>query len=903
MWRLMPAMKHSILPRPTVGVLISSMAEKVQTYMWHGMVDAAEAEDVNLICVAGRSLQAPFADEKIHNKLYDLAQLKELDGMLLVSGCIANFISIEEYTGFLERFEAIPKVSLHLALQGIPSVSADNSSGLREAIIHLYRKHGARRIAMIKGPEEHQEAIERFRTYRRTLEELGLLYDPNLVVSGNFSNLSVPSAISELLDQRKAEFDALCVANDEMAGAAVELLQQRGFRVPEDVCVIGFDDSDVAISSAPPLTTVHQPLYELGYQGMEILAAKLKGESVPEHTVLPTRLVVRRSCGCYSQAIQEVKPLFPVSQSVEAKGSFHDDVLPKLIEKTKTGELMLEEEKVVFLAQSLYNDVLSQKESFIKELSLTVCHRECFGIWNTLLSELRFLLAPILETEQILFMECLIQKARILLGEEVKEAELRRRILIEKQSNLLSENNHGLMKVFDFDKLREVLNSTLRMLSIPYCYIVLLGRSDEEESRLIVACGTDFEFRKELRFPSNQWIPEELAPVGWRFAHIVKALHYQDEMLGYVIFGLGPREGTVYEALAGQISTAVMSILLSEARDLSQTALSESQRTLSTLMSNLPGMAYRCLNDPDWTMLFVSEGCQLLTGYSSRVLLEEKPAYVELILPEDRELTATVIREALTVNKPFQINYRIITAQGETRWVWEQGRAVFDDEGNVEALEGLIIDISEQRRVEEELTASMERLRQSLESTLTAMALTVEIRDPYTAGHQRRVTQLAQALAVEMGLPETQSYHLRLAAGVHDLGKIRIPAEILSKPGKMTPIEYRLIQTHPEVGYDILRTMAFPWPIERIVLQHHERMDGSGYPYGLKGDEILLEARILAVADVVEAMSSHRPYRPALGVDRALLEINDHKGQLYDEKVVEACLAVFKKGFAFAADA
>jgi len=189
----------------------------------------------------------------------------------------------------------------------------------------------------------------------------------------------------------------------------------------------------------------------------------------------------------------------------------------------------------------------------------------------------------------------------------------------------------------------------------------------------------------------------------------------------------------------------------------------------------------------------------------------------------------------------------------------------------------------------------LERLQNNLEDTVRAIATIVEMRDPYTAGHQVRVADLAMSIARQMGLPEEQVHGIHLAGVVHDLGKIQIPAEILSKPGKITDIEYSLIKIHPQAGYDILKGIDFPWPIAQMVLQHHEQLDGSGYPQGLKGDAIMIEARILSVADVVEAMSSHRPYRPGLGVEVALVEITKQRGSYYDPQVVDACLALFRE--------
>ena len=192
----------------------------------------------------------------------------------------------------------------------------------------------------------------------------------------------------------------------------------------------------------------------------------------------------------------------------------------------------------------------------------------------------------------------------------------------------------------------------------------------------------------------------------------------------------------------------------------------------------------------------------------------------------------------------------------------------------------------------------LEQLRESLEATIGAVAATVEMRDPYTAGHERRVAQLASAIAREMGLPQDRIDGIHFGALIHDLGKIKIPAELLSKPTALTKAEFELVKEHAQAGYDILQGIKFPWPVAEMARQHHERLDGSGYPRGLKGDEILLESKILMVADTVEAMSSHRPYRPALGVERALAEITAHRGSWYEPDAVDACLRLFKdKGF------
>jgi HD-GYP domain-containing protein (c-di-GMP phosphodiesterase class II) len=206
--------------------------------------------------------------------------------------------------------------------------------------------------------------------------------------------------------------------------------------------------------------------------------------------------------------------------------------------------------------------------------------------------------------------------------------------------------------------------------------------------------------------------------------------------------------------------------------------------------------------------------------------------------------------------------------------------------------------LSERDQLQRDQLLGVQRLKSALIGTIGAVARTVEKRDPYTAGHQQRVAELSVAIARELNLSEDSLEGLRLGATIHDIGKISVPAEILNRPGKISALEFELIKTHPQVGYDIVKDVEFPWPVTGMILQHHERLDGSGYPRGLKSEQIILEARIIAVADVVEAMSSHRPYRPGLGIETALTEIERGRGTQYDPDVTATCLRLFReKGY------
>ena len=237
---------------------------------------------------------------------------------------------------------------------------------------------------------------------------------------------------------------------------------------------------------------------------------------------------------------------------------------------------------------------------------------------------------------------------------------------------------------------------------------------------------------------------------------------------------------------------------------------------------------------------------------------------------------------------------------GEERLFSFSGAPNFDLEGNVIGVVGTLKDITDLKRSEAELQVSFNKLKSAMNSTIEAISLIVESRDPYTAGHQKRVASLAVTIAELMNLPEDQVEKIHMGSLIHDIGKIHIPAEILTKPGRLSKIEYEMMKSHPEIGFKILKSVDFIPPIAQMVYQHHERMDGSGYPLGIHGEEILLEARIIAVADTVEAMASHRPYRPAIGLEKALATIRENRGNLYDPHVVDSCLVLFdEKGFKF----
>ncbi len=319
--------------------------------------------------------------------------------------------------------------------------------------------------------------------------------------------------------------------------------------------------------------------------------------------------------------------------------------------------------------------------------------------------------------------------------------------------------------------------------------------------------------------------------------------------------------------------------------------LMEREKIYRGLFENVPVGLYR--STPQGKILEANPAFLRILGFQSLEELNQRVATNLFAEPGERERW----QRELEAQGVLEAEYRLRRKDGNIIWVRDWAR-VTEREGE-KFYEGAIQDITVIKRSQEALQRYIMELRKLFNETVAALGAMVEMRDPYTAGHQLRVAELAVAIAREMGLPQERVDLVRVAALLHDIGKLAIPAEILVKPGRLLPEEMELVKLHSTISYQILNKIEFPWPVAEVVYQHHERLDGSGYPRGLKGPGIMREAKILAVADVVEAMSSHRPYRPSYGVARALEEINSGRGKYYDSQVVEAALAVFKRGFRF----
>ncbi len=324
-------------------------------------------------------------------------------------------------------------------------------------------------------------------------------------------------------------------------------------------------------------------------------------------------------------------------------------------------------------------------------------------------------------------------------------------------------------------------------------------------------------------------------------------------------------------------------------RKIAEEELRQAEERYRSIYENAQEGMYRANADEKFIM--VNSAMARIFGYDSPAEFVEQVNSGAHQLYQSREDRKKIFQ--LLESRGFVQEYeaRFFRKDGSIGWVSVNIQPARVAEGQTPCYDGFVRDVTDRKE-------SVERLREAFAGTIQAITSLVEAKDPYTAGHQRRVADIAQAIAVEMGLSREQMEGIAMAGIIHDIGKVSVPAEILCSPRRLTQLEFNLIKTHAQSGYEILKDIKFPWPIARMVLEHHERMDGSGYPHGLTGNNILPESRILAVADVVEAMATHRPYRAALGLEPALQEITKNRGVLFDEEAVDACLRLFReKGY------
>jgi putative nucleotidyltransferase with HDIG domain len=769
--------------RPTIGFLIDYTEGQYQFGILQGVSDFAEHRNINLICFEGGPLHSREHFKYDRNILYGLAGNRRLDGLIILSDSVAIHLDDDALLGFRESFRPLPVIFIGRAHPEVPSIIIDSYTGMREMVTHLIEKHGYRSFGLIRGVAGSYHAEIRYKAFIEVLNEHDIPVDDHLIYNGDFQELSGKLAVRSMLDTFKKQPEVIVACNDEMAISALHELTRRGIRVPDDVAVVGVDDIPRCATTAPPLTSVRQPLLREGWVAMALMVDLLEekstpgnnGSSVPALTTLDSRLIVRESCGC----------------SIALNSSSDPATLS---ESGNTAEISVEQchREIESVLRGISYDRLWKSEidltgslmsTYVE--SIRFQNRDFFlNVWKSFLN-MNFHL----EVDEVIIGGILWHLYCCNHGEDescirdslfwAAKSMLEKRTLRQmrktyngamREELVLNQLRDQLDLRFDQVKITDVLYRNLVELGIQSAYLAMHDQSEDYNvARMVMACSREVRHRlprNGLEFPAEALIPDDFFNGHERFSFMVEALYYGERQIGFLILDMSRHINSIHAGL--------------------------------------------------------------------------------------RRIVSTIFRSVDLVDK-----------------------------------------IQQQKT---ELVDSIDKLKETLEGIIKTLSITIENRDPYTAGHQRRVAELSIAIGREMNLDDNQLEEIRVAALLHDIGKIYIPAEILNKPGILKPIEFELIKQHAEEGYNTLKNIEFPWPIAEIVYQHHERCDGSGYPRGLTRENLLLAARILGVADVVEAITSMRPYRAALGLDVAINEITGFKGIRYDEEVVNAVIHLFEGG-------
>ncbi|MBN2441727.1 MAG: substrate-binding domain-containing protein, partial [Spirochaetales bacterium] len=596
-------MKNKI---PTIGFFSPRLDAHYQTVIWNGIMEQAHKSEVKLICFPGERINARENFEYQANIVYKLACKENIDGIIILTLAIGTYLSKSELKKFCHSYHPIPVVSVGYGLPKTPTITVDNQKGMKQLIKHMVTSHHYKNFAFIGSPQNHREADTRMQALKTELKRYNLELDEDLVVSGNFVQESGMKAIDILLNQRKKKFEVVVAANDYMAIGALETLKTYGFRVPDDVAVVGFDDIHSSSFCTPPITTVYQPIYELGKQALEMVLNLVHNKETPHKVILPTKLVIRESCGCFRHNSTYVKKSGD-SYNTKAIGETYQRFKEAIISDYKNAPPLpvyskkknLETKWLTQLIDAFYNDYIEvSKDHFITLLNTLLRNSitEQYDVlsWNRIITSIRtHTLAFNINKEKLLQAEYLWDQARVLISEISYRLQSFKRMEAERLSRLLWQVGNVLITSFDIGKLITVIADSIVKLGIKRCYFSVFDtESDTTEMSYLLLAYNQGKIRKlpkrGLHFKSNLLIPPALYPKGKSGPFIIEPLYFRSEQLGFIIFEMSGIENTIYDALRQQLSSALKgAFLMQEIKNHARHLTKEvTERTADLIVTN-----------------------------------------------------------------------------------------------------------------------------------------------------------------------------------------------------------------------------------------------------------------------------------------------------------------------------
>ncbi len=712
--------------RPTIGLLMTKFEREFHRASWSGIADAALERDVNLICFDGGILRTPEGFAAQGNVLYDLVSSETIDGLIIWSSILDWAVESEEMEAFCKGFRPLPVVSIGREMEGVPSILVDNYQGMREDVAHLVEVHGYRRIAFIRGPKGSQEEALRYRAYADVLAEHDIALDSELVTPySGWERVDGHAMVRLLLDERKADFDAVVAANDSLALGALEELQARGVRVPQEVGVVGFDDVEETRATILSLTTVRQPLDEVGKKAVEEVLAMIEGEQVPEQATVPLQLMVRRSCGCQSPAVVEAAAA--LERRSAAKKSWSDvlaakrkSVLADMAQVTEALSGRVASGEVEQLLDSFIAEMEGRSPGIFlatwgDALRRVATAGGSASAWQGILSTLRRHVLPYLDGESLFHAENLWHQARVLVEETAVQARAYESFQSGQRDRVLREIDQLLITSPTIDELSDVIAQELPRLGIPSCYLSLYQEPEKPTARARLILAYDEKGRIKFEeggrlFPSAQLAPGGMLPQERRYHMMVEPLYFRENQLGFALFEVSQRDVSIYDVLRGQISGALQGARLLEDQRRAEETLMEERNLLRTLIDNLP--EYIFAKDAEGRF---AVGNMALARHMGAATPDDLIGKTDFdFYPQKLAAQFYADEQALFQSDQSILDHEEATrdSAGNPRWTLTTKVLLHDSQGKVTGLVGVSREITERKQAEaerERLLADLER--------------------------------------------------------------------------------------------------------------------------------------------------------------------------------------------------
>ncbi|HDQ73126.1 MAG TPA: PAS domain S-box protein [Chloroflexi bacterium] len=749
--------------RPTIGFLTYGAGMPLNDMVWSGVIDAARERDVNLICLPGKPLKSPLGFDAQANVLYDLVTPKVFDGLVIWGAALAHHVSNEAVEIFLRRYRPLPMVNISSVLEGMPNVLVDNRQGMCEAVLHLIETHGLRRIAFIRGPEGQPESEERYLGYLDALEMHDIPLNPDYVAPGGFTQEAGRQAVDLLLGERGLEIEAIVAVADPTALGAFDALDARGVRIPGDIAVLGFDDAEASRFMDPPLTTVRQPIRDLGRRATELLLDLMVGEDVPEHVALLTELIVRQSCGCDSPLVAGVLAGQVAAQD-EALAARREEIVERMVQAISTIEPEWHRRLFdAFVADLADDDARTFRATFDEILHRTLAAGGEVEVLQRLLSVQRQLALPyVVDVNGTQARaEDLWQQARVLLWEVWDRARVRETWLVQERAEQLRAVGQSLIMTINVAEQVDILAEGLPQLGIPSCYLSLYedegqGESPDaslETARLILAYDESGQVvldDVERRFPVSRLAPDGTLPQDRRYNVVVEPLYFREDQLGIALFELGLEDGQVYEALRGQLSSALKRVLLLEAHRETAEALRESEENFQRIVTTINDILYS-VDGETQQFTYVSPAFEKILGYTLADIQEMggREVFLEQVIQgdsfEEQQATFQRLHSGAVEDIPV---WEAWWQAKDTSLIYleDRSRAVYDGDRLVGTY-GVLRDVTERKRAEDALEkayAEVEQLVQERTAELEQeIAQRERLQQEVIEAHKRAIRELS----------------------------------------------------------------------------------------------------------------------------------------------------------------